>query len=639
MPWTHLLPSVPRAAGTVDPANDANAFNEALAAMGAGLVATNPVFGADPTGATDSTAAIQAALNACTPGQHVYLPAGVYQTTSPIVVPPYVGLAGDLASPVISGGFGNTVSAGTILKPSSGFTAGSWPVASVLLIVDPTTGGYSGQSEEQHVEHLFIDGANLPGSGVTAAANTNGITIYSSVSNTVLRTTFRDVFIYAMSGWGFQCAVHAAGQIRAFNVSMYQCGKNTVNNAGGWQINAADSRFLYCMTNACTGDAFQITNTYDSAFIACHAEHSTANGSSGYGFNYSANINNSSATIAQGGVQFIGCDVDSGDLDGFLITSTNTNAMIPVTIVGGYVRRCGASSSSSGYAGYRINSYPGPVSLIGVNVYPDIPDGGGGVGYTPQYGVSVTNGFTSFTNVTVSGGAIIGQSAAFHADGTQQALIVGPDVVFGSGNGNSVTTYAPGVPLQAAASTELVPVDRALYTMPANTLATSLERTSVTTNVTPSTGIPLWRLVTLVAGVPVTNINTWVTATAKSGGTHGWVGIVTVNAIPGSTAGKVVAVSADQTDAATTWGSTAAAQVIALSSAYIPPVTGPYWLGVSITATTMPALGSGPSLDSAVANSAPVFCGSSASQTTPPAVGAAVTVSSAAADNLWIWAT
>ena len=44
-------------------------------------------FGADPTGVLDSTAAIQAAINAAeTTTQHLFLPAGLYRTTAPIVL-------------------------------------------------------------------------------------------------------------------------------------------------------------------------------------------------------------------------------------------------------------------------------------------------------------------------------------------------------------------------------------------------------------------------------------------------------------------------------------------------------------------------------------------------------------------------
>ncbi len=79
--------------------------------MGAGLSCLDSAYagGADPTGSADSTAAIQAALNACLPGQAAYLPAGTYQTTSPIVIPPYAGLTGSPATASIGSGVGAPV--------------------------------------------------------------------------------------------------------------------------------------------------------------------------------------------------------------------------------------------------------------------------------------------------------------------------------------------------------------------------------------------------------------------------------------------------------------------------------------------------------------------------------------------------
>jgi Pectate lyase superfamily protein len=43
-------------------------------------------YGADPTGKTDSTVAIQDALTAAAPGQVVYLPLGTYLISSPLVI-------------------------------------------------------------------------------------------------------------------------------------------------------------------------------------------------------------------------------------------------------------------------------------------------------------------------------------------------------------------------------------------------------------------------------------------------------------------------------------------------------------------------------------------------------------------------
>lgn len=85
MIWTHLLPPDTRAAGTVDPANDANAFTEAFSAMGAGFNVQNPMFsgGADPTGSSDSSVPFATAVAALAgnPGA-LFVPPGTYKIAS-----------------------------------------------------------------------------------------------------------------------------------------------------------------------------------------------------------------------------------------------------------------------------------------------------------------------------------------------------------------------------------------------------------------------------------------------------------------------------------------------------------------------------------------------------------------------------
>lgn len=67
----------------------------------ADIIATDPEFGADPTGEEDSTMAIRKALRECfdAGGGTVYLPAGMYKVTSQIEVPAFVTLRGDWIDP------------------------------------------------------------------------------------------------------------------------------------------------------------------------------------------------------------------------------------------------------------------------------------------------------------------------------------------------------------------------------------------------------------------------------------------------------------------------------------------------------------------------------------------------------------
>jgi hypothetical protein len=69
MPADYTLPPDTRAVGTGNPAGDMDAIVDALTAMGAVGNILNAAYagGADPTGVADSTAAIQAAINAAVP--------------------------------------------------------------------------------------------------------------------------------------------------------------------------------------------------------------------------------------------------------------------------------------------------------------------------------------------------------------------------------------------------------------------------------------------------------------------------------------------------------------------------------------------------------------------------------------------
>src|SRR5215831_2036681 len=104
--------------------------------------------------------------------------------------------------------------------------------------------------------------------------------------------------------------------------------------------------------------------------------------------------------------------------------------------------------------------------------------------------------------------------------------------------------------------------------------------------------------------------------TAKAGGTHGWYVLLD--------SGRVVRmVTADQTDAATVWGTTNTAYTLATNS-YTTTYTGLYYLGIMVAATTMPTiLSAGAAASTGIVSAAPILAGtSSTGQTTPPALGA-----------------
>lgn len=574
--------------------------------------------GADPTGSSDSAPAINAALTAAATagnGNVVIVPAGTYKLNGPVVVPPYTGIRGCPASGSIG-----TVTSGSVFLPSSTFSRGTWPYAAAILIVSQDVGSYSTTSEEQHVEWIMIQGTSLNVSG-----QCDGISVWSGTQGTG-RVTLQNILINGMTGWGYSVPNNAGGHTRAFNVNIRGCGVNHANNAGGFQIHNSDSEWNFCGSYSNYGNQWQIQDSWDSVFNQCHGEHSA----SADCWNFTGTYNN--GTPDAGGISFNGCSVDAGVNHGVHIIGSGST-LPPVNWTGGFIRRPGTQSTSGGWAGICVDGYDGPVDFTGTQVYPGEPDGGGS--NYPQYAVSVINGGANTTNVTINGGVFIGASAAFNLDGTANSVTVSGSTTFGSGQGNfpGTTYYTPGVTLQANGGTQLVPTGSTLATMPLGTLATTHDRSFITASLSPSSGQDYYHLIQLVAGVPITNIVTWVTGTGKTGGSHGWVNIVSV------TTGKVVATSADNTDAATTWHTANAAQAIALTSPYTPPTTGYYLVGVCIVATGMPTMaGSAQPLVGQLAVQAPVFQGTGAGgRTTPLAVGTSVTVTGNAADTFFFF--
>ncbi len=77
--------------------------------------------GIDPTGVSDSTAALQAKINACPSGGSVYLPAGTYKITSPLVIPASMTLTGASLVPT----FTPRSSGGSLNAPTSPRLAGA----------------------------------------------------------------------------------------------------------------------------------------------------------------------------------------------------------------------------------------------------------------------------------------------------------------------------------------------------------------------------------------------------------------------------------------------------------------------------------------------------------------------------------
>ncbi len=128
------------------------------------------------------------------------------------------------------------------------------------------------------------------------------------------------------------------------------------------------------------------------------------------------------------------------------------------------------------------------------------------------------------------------------------------------------------------------------------------------------------------AGQVISKATFFTNTTAKTGGTHGWYVLL-------DAAMKVLAVTADQVDAATVWGAAGTGYPLSFAAPATIPATARYYLGVMVanTAGTQPTFSGAPALAGGIAGATGVagatgLCGSSSTaQTTPPAVNSTLT--------------
>lgn len=164
-----------------------------------------------------------------------------------------------------------------------------------------------------------------------------------------------------------------------------------------------------------------------------------------------------------------------------------------------------------------------------------------------------------------------------------------------------------------------------LYDEPYGTLARTFPRFFGTNQAAFGiTGNLAMRQMILPAGYsfPAMSMFTGTTAKNLTGGAHGWY-------VVADQFFNVLAVTADQTDLATTWGTVSTQYRLPFTSPLSTPYTGIYYAGAVVTGTG----GTGPSMLAAAAaltsaaGQPPILCGNSggAGMTTPPAVGQALT--------------
>lgn len=153
-----------------------------------------------------------------------------------------------------------------------------------------------------------------------------------------------------------------------------------------------------------------------------------------------------------------------------------------------------------------------------------------------------------------------------------------------------------------------------IITAPVDCVAQTFDRSRATATPALTSGT-LYVMSFAAPAMPVVNTLTTDTGTtAKATGTHGWMCVLDTN-------NNVVAVTADQVDAATTWQANQRQQLPAVVGSSLPYL-GLYRFGICVVAGTMPALAQAPTITAGISGILPVLLGTvGAGLTTPPVIG------------------
>lgn len=229
--------AVPHAAGfTVRQVVSANALLQLRDRIGWYNVVTQ--FGADPTGAADSTTAIQNAVNACAGAGVVYIPAGTYRLSSALAVGSGITIRGDGANATILDQYTTT---------ANGITISGTTVTNVQIL------------------DLRINGFGTgTGVGISATADAG--------ANPVIQLVLRNLYIYSMGSHGVYVLVPIVSTFD--NVEAAVCGGRGfyITGVSATTTPGTSCTFLSCYANTCALDGWYINMMTYSTFIACASD-------------------------------------------------------------------------------------------------------------------------------------------------------------------------------------------------------------------------------------------------------------------------------------------------------------------------------------------------------------------------------
>jgi parallel beta-helix repeat protein len=363
-------------------------------------------YGAKGDSNTDDTAAINAAITACPGGGVVYLPAGFYRTTSPIVLKSGVTLMGDHGNHLDSL---NTSWNASRIKPRSTFVG----AAAIYIPEGATTFGNIMATGEQRISCLTLDGSAISGSTTVDAIQTFGV-VHGLYIDNVGTVGFRSAFNTETNG--------ISGQInRAYSMRLSRIHAEATQKSAFVIWSATDSTFTDLEAEACgtaSDPGFYIRGGNNSTYIGCRAEECFD------GFYVIDGANNT----------FVGCSTHRSNRNGMHITSTTvTNNAQPINIVG---CRFHGDGMSGNFSALYVDAVSEPVVVTGLITRPE------NTLLTPDYGVTVANS----KSVVLSDSFLWGYLGGFN-DGGGNAQLKVAGLSERSGSAASPTTITSSADL------------------------------------------------------------------------------------------------------------------------------------------------------------------------------------------------
>lgn len=408
------LPDPDKEVGDPNPPGDVNNLINGEIAAGTYYNVMNADFGggADPSGDTDSTTAIQDALNAASGGQIVVLPAGFYLYSAPLDIGTSGGLIGltgnqSFGDPSADYGVGGLALQGAVLVASDTFADADASTGTIVI-----TSPEAVQGGGQRLQNISLDLSNTPDGN-----NLHGIL----VQNNVACITLRDVTVYGggdaqLGGDCLHCVASLYSPPDLLNVAF--C--HFVGGTGGVTLSGvADSYFTAVESTGNKNYAWNIINGNNSRWLGCKGETSTA----GPGWKFTADSG------FTGILHLALCTAQSNTQDGFYFTGlgTGTYQLIACSSDGDGTN---TGSGGGGYAGIRLSSFAGIVLADGFNTRVNSAT------TSPQYGASMTNSNT----LSISNANLAGETSPLFNGGTVTSF-TGPTLP--GGYLRSPSVYAP----------------------------------------------------------------------------------------------------------------------------------------------------------------------------------------------------